>query len=399
MITKEQFLLRQPAAPEITSTDSYYFDLCNNLIEIAEQKHLFPSYPKKVVERCALCLIGYYQDTICDAGVWRSFITAHRELYNKTLPFFETDENYLDYELNRTDVRFMVWYALSMNYEDRRIAYPLDPEIIDGADQWWEELERVYDDSPIPADYRLVHELEINAPEDKEAILHLGHWLFMHCYLMTPAFALTLSMMSSEFDLNSEESLIAFRKKLEESMSTEPTGPLALFLGEWLYLIIEGKQSPKKAKEVVEETEHKYYRPFIEATGGERIKIFSTYEEMNRFFIDILGWAEGQEHLSQAKGANDYLLMVDPRRGMLLARNVARNLAVPGNLLYDKKYAEENAIKMLTVRGYCPADLTKFVCSRGWLPDAAFPGSNDPELVAGNYDFIMRCYLQDYYRD
>ena len=397
MVTLEQFLLRQPMAPDVTSTDQYYLDLCNELILLAKEENLFPSYPEKVIERAALCLIGYYQDVISDAGVWRSFITEHRRLYGKTLPFYEKDDGYVDFELNRADVRFMVWYALTMNYENLRQGYPMMDELCKGADAWWELLEKVYDASPIPEDYRLVHELEIKAPEDKEIILKLSNWLFMHCYLMMPAFALTLAEWASEADLQTEEGVIAFRQKLDDAMVKEPTGPLALFLGEWLYLMIEGKIPERKENESKEE--HKYYKAFVDFTGGERIKFFADYDEMNRFFINALRWDENEEHLSQIKGAENYVLLVDPRRGMLLAQNVAQYIAAPNNPLYDKERASKNAIDMLTVRGCCPADLTKYVCKMGWLPDAVFPGTHDNKLVTENYDFIMRCYLQDYYRD
>ncbi|MDE6443217.1 MAG: DUF3843 family protein [Muribaculaceae bacterium] len=395
----DQFILRQPAAPEETSTDRYYLDLANRLVEIAGEKKLFTSYPEKVVERAAMAVVGYYQDVICDAGIWRSFITENRRLYGRTLPFYDVkEEEYQDVELNREDVRFMVWYALSMNFEQLRFRYPLDAELIAGADEWWQELERVYDDSPMPVDYRLTHELEIHAEEDREALMKLGNWLFMHCYLMTPAFALTLAEMAWRHDMSKEEGLTAFRKDLEKAIGEEPTGPLALYTGEWLYLIVEGKMPPeRRSKE--EPAEHKYYKAFTAATGGEVLKFFSSYEDMNRFFIEALGWAEGEEHLPQMKKEKDFILMVDREKGMLVARNIARCIDSPLNPYYDKEYASRHAIELLTVRGCCPADLLRYVCSRGWLPDAVFPGTDDHALVATNYDFIARCYLQLYYRD
>lgn len=397
MISMEQFILRQPAAPEETKTDPYYLDLANRLVEIAKSKHLFPSYPEKVIERGALALVGYYQDVICDAGIWRSFITENRRLYGKTLPFYEAAEDYMDYELNRDDVRFMVWYAFSMNYEHKRVENPLSEEILNGADEWWRELDRVYDESPMPEDYRLTHELEIHAQEDSEAIYKLGNWLFMHCYLMTPAYALTLSEIASAVDLSKEEGFIELQKKMEQSMAEDPTGPLALFLREWLYLIVEGKMPPEpKVKKEIEE--HKYYSAFVKATDGSVIKFFSSYEDMNRFFIDALGWGENEEHLSQMKGAHDFILMVNKEKGMLLARNIARCIKHPDNPMYDKEYAHSHAIELLTERGCCPADLLKYVCENGWLPDAVFPGTDDHDLVSENWDFIARCYLQQYYR-
>lgn len=397
MITMQQFLLRQPSAPEVTATDEYYLGVANHLVEKAKERKLFPSYPEKVVERAAMTLTGYYQDVICDAGIWRSFITECRRLYGQGVPFYGEDEEYVDVELNKADVCFMTWYALSMNYEDRRVCSPLDSEIVKGATEWWEYLESVYDESPLPVDYRMTHELEIHAQEDTEAIYKLGNWLFMHCYLMTPAYALTLSEIAASVDLTKDEGMAELQKRMEQSMMEDPTGPLALFLREWLYLIVEGKMPPAP-KRKVEVTEHKYYTAFTKATGGETVKFFPSYEALNRFFIDALGWAENEEHLPQMKGEKDFILMVNKEKGMLVARNIARCIAHPDNPLYDKKYASEHAIELLTERGCCPGDLLRYVCENGYLPDAVFPGTTDHKLVADNWDFIARCYLQQYYR-
>lgn len=397
MITKEQFLLWQPTAPEESETDGYYFNLSNRLVEIAKEKKLYPSYPEKVIERAALCLVGYYQDVISDAGIWRSFINECQRLYGKKLPFFDTDDSYTDYELNKADVKFMVWYALSMNYENRRVCYPLDKEITEGADEWFAELERVYDEAPIPQDYRVARELLMHSEEDRQVILRLGSWLFLHCYLMTPAYALTLSEISTEYDLSTDEGIIEMQKRIEISMSQDPTGPLALFLFEWLYLIVENRNAPQP-KEKKSEKVHRYYEAFTKATNGETMRFFATYEEMNRFFISALGWDKGEEHLAQVKNDQDFVLMVDPQKGMLLARNVAKCIAAPENPLYDKEYAKFHAMDLLTMRGCCPPDLLRLVCEKGWLPDAVFPGTDDKKLVAENADFIARCYLQSYYR-
>ena len=396
MITMQQFLVRQPAAPEVTSTDKFYLDLANHLTEIAKTEKLFGDYPEKVIERAAMTLIGYYQDVICDAGIWRSFITECRRLYGYTVPFYDDGGEYMDFELNKIDVRFMTWYAMAMNYEPKRTLYPYDAELLKGADAWWRELDRVYDEAPLPEDYRLTHELEIHAEEDSEAIMKLGNWLFMHCYLMTPAYAATLAEIASGFDLSNDDNIPAFQERMEQSMAEDPTGPLALYLREWLYLIIECKLPPERKSEAA--GEHKYYTAFTKATDGKEIMYFGDYKVLNDFFIQALGWAENEEHLPQMKGENDFILMVNKEKGMLLAKNIARCIKSPDNPLYDEAYARKHAIELLTERGCCPADLLHYVCGHGYLPDAVFPGSDDHELVARNWDFIARCYLQQYYR-
>ena len=396
MVSMEQFLLWQPSAPEETETDRYYWDLCNKLIAKAKEQNLFPSYPEKVVERAALALIGYYQDVICDAGIWRSFINENRRLYGRTLPFYEEDDDYTSYELNKADVKFMVWYALSMFYENRRVWYPLDKELMEGAEAWFEFLESKYDEAPIPQDYRLARELEMHAEEDRQTIFRLGSWMFLHCYLMTPAYALTLSELTSEYDLSSDEGVIELQKRIEISMGQDPTGPLALYLPEWLYLVVEGKNAPQPKEPKLSEP-HKFYTGFTKTTGGKAIQYFATYEEMNKFFIKALDWDENEEHLPQVKNDRDFVLMVDPNKGMLLARNVAKCIADPENPLYDPEFAKTHAIDLLTERGVCPADLLRKVCENGWLPDAVFPGTEAKDLVKNNWDFIARCYLQQYY--
>ena len=389
--------MRQPSMPDVTETDPYYYDLCNRLADIAREKGLFASYPEKVVERAALALTGYYQDVVSDAGVWRSFINACRKMYGYTVPFYSEGDNYMDYELNKADVEFMVWYALSMNYENKRLCYPYDKELIEGAQVWYEELESKYEESPIPVGYRFSAELEIHSEEDRPEIMRLANWLFMHCYLMTPAYAMTLAELAGEYDLTTEDGVIELQKRLDISMWQDPTGPLAFYLGEWLYLIVEGKEAPEQKQESTE-GEHKYYTKFIDYTKGKTLQFFATYEEMNRFFIEALGWEEGVDHLNQVKDDRDFVLMVDPKKGMLLARNIAKCIAMPENPLYDKEYAKTHAISLLTERGCCPHDLLIKICENGWLPDARFPGSDDYDLVKRNRDFIARCYLQQFYR-
>jgi len=259
-------------------------------------------------------------------------------------------------------------------------------------------LEKAYDESPLPEDYRLVHELEIHAEEDSDALLRLGNWLFMHCYLMIPAYALSLSEMASGFDLSGEEGLMGFQERMEQSMAEDPTGPLALYLKEWLYLVVEGKMPPSRRVDDAAREQHKYYKAFTAHTGGDVIRFFGSYEELNGFFIDALGWEAGEEHLPQVKGAHDYILMVDPVKGMLLAKDIARCIKSPSNPYYDKEYARGHTMSLLTERGVCPGDLLRYVCTNGWLPDAAFPNTDDTATVARDWDFIARCFLQQYYR-
>lgn len=404
-ISPREFQFRHPSYPQTDSTSGFYLDVANSLLDIFNKESLFPELPESVAKRVVLGVTAYLQDIISDAGIWRSFVDANRKLYGYSIPFHCEGEEYVDYELNSEDVRFLTWYTIAMVYEDMRDLYPHDPRVIKLADRFHDYLLSVYDDAPTPEAFNIAHGLEMNDPEDSEQIYHLGHWLFLHCYLLTPAFALTMSEIMSDPALMKADDMSALQNRIEQSMMEDPTGPLALYIPEWLQLIIEGKlphevkRKTKSSNKNEDEGLHPYYIKFTEANNGKVIKYFADYNEMNRFFIDRMGWDKNQEHLPMMKNEKFFVAMVNPKRGMLIARNVAKCIADPENPYYDKQFAKDNAFNLLTVRGRCPADLVKFACQNDWLPDAVFPGTSDHDIIVRNWDFIARCYLQQYYRD
>lgn len=391
----QKFLMGQPSYPEETSTDTFYLGVARDLLRIWNESGLMASYPESVRIRTAVCLTGYYQDVIADAGLWRSFINECRRMYGRTLPFFDVSEDYIDYELNPEDVRFMLWYCSSMVYEENRFANPMSEEIEKLAAKMYDYLEEAYEQAPVPAEFNPAHELELHDPDDRDAIVRLGSWLFLHAYLLTPAFSLTLTEIAGS--AGSEATPEQISGMIQQAMIEQPTGPLALYVNEWIELLLTGKlPKPRKPKE--EPGEHPYYAPFMKATGGSRIAYFGDYESMNRFFVEALGWEKGVNHLEALRNEHDFTLLVNRHKGMLVARNVARCISDPDNPYYDKTYARSHAFDLLSQRGLCPADLLHYIAGHDFLPDARFPESDDTKLVADNRDFIARCYLQLYYR-
>lgn len=394
MLSFESFLLGQPCCPEEVSTDRYYYDLTLRLIEAAHDSKVATLH-EAVIERAALCLIGYYQDMIADAGLWHGFTDECRRLYGVSVPFFEATEDYIDYELNRQDVGFIVWYAVAM-YSDDRVIYPFREDLVALADVWYGILENVYEDSPVPDGYHLAHELDVYAEEDQEMILRLGSWLSLHSWLLRPAFALTANEMVMEM-MASGKSKEEIAEAIQEAVNHQPTGPLALYLREWVHLTISHRLPSRRERKEQSET-HPAFGRLVKATGGEPLKFIYGYESFNRFLIEHLGWKPGEEHLVQLKDCRDFVLMANPEKGLLVATDICRCIKAPSNPMYEPGYASDHAIELLTVRGRCPHDLLAYICSKDWLPDAVFPGSGDHALVARFHDFISRCYLQLYYR-
>lgn len=395
MLNFESFLLGQPCYPEETTTDRYYFNLTNRLIEIAEKNSDIVSLHSSLIERAALCVIGYLQDMIADAGLWHGFCDECRRLYGTPVPFFSVSDKYIDYELNREDIGFIVWYAIAM-YSDTRTIYPFSSELVLLADMWYEELENVYEESPVPVGYHLAHEIDVYAEEDQEMIIKLGSWLYLHSWLLRPAFALTANQIINDMLANGKENE-DIANAIQETIKTEPTGPLALYIGEWVHLTVNHKLSKRKERKE-EKLTHSAFERLTRATGGEPVKFIEGYKAFNEFLINQLGWKPGEEHLVQLKNYPNFVIMANPEKGLLVAPGICKCIKAPSNPMYDKEYASSHAINLLTERGECPHDLLEYICEKGWLPDAKFPGSDDTLLVARFHDFIARCYLQLYYR-
>ena len=421
-INIKQFRYAQPTGQVEQPSDPAYLKLANRLLHAWDKSGIMPDVHDDLKTVVCLGLLGYYQDIITDAGVWRSFIDECKRLYGNYVPFHEDNEEYILYELNRADVEFVLWYQLAFNSMQFRYISPQDRELLRLADRLYRILEDEYDEIVEPEDYTAIFDCELHDPESTMQLYDLGQWLFWKNWLMVPPFQLTYAQIYSqlvEIQQTAPDPETA-RKQIDEireqAMTSLPTGPLALYLREWLSLILEGQLPKSKSKTArndcaeaaAEGGEHPYFTAFIKATNGARIHFLKTYEDLNRFFIEALGWAKGEEHLPQMKGHQDFVLCVTPDKGMMVAKNIAKCIAHPANPLYDREHARKFAINLLTQRAVCPGDMLRYICRNGWLPDAQFPERpsltqakqphDTTQLVAQNWDFIARAYLQEYYR-
>lgn len=227
--------------------------------------------------------------------------------------------------------------------------------------------------------------------DEKEADRKLS-WLFGHTYLTEP------SMWPYIEQVTPTDRFIV------------PTGPLALFLHEWIDLLA-GKQSKvwksvpglyteePEMPDTVLEKNAEIYRLFTLWTGGRRIIYLNGYDSLKRFLVEILQWPDDENHtLPQMKENRNFVLMVDERKGLLLAKDVCEYIADTENPYYNQEEAAVNAFRMLTEEMLCPPDLLTYCICENLLPDAELPEVGEKMLVRLNADFIARHSLLYYYR-
>ena len=90
--------------------------------------------------------------------------------------------------------------------------------------------------------------------------------------------------------------------------------------------------------------------------------------------------------------------MSNPKKGILLAKDICEYIADKENPMYDREKAQANAFRLLTEETLCPPDLLTYCIENSLLPDASISEEADNAFVQKNMDFIARHALLYYYR-
>lgn len=265
---------------------------------------------------------------------------------------------------------------------------PEDERIKKQAATFYRILEKAYEEAP---ENSLLDGYFDSFADEKEAGRKLA-WLFGHSYLTEP------SMQPYIANVTSSDRFIV------------PVGPLALFLSEWIELLAGEKaeawksvkglfqpEVPVPAK--MREKNAATYQLFVNATDGSQVVYLNGYDALRRFLVEKLKWADDDSHtLPQMKAHRNFILMANPEKGILLAKDICEYIADSANPMYHPGLASQNAFRLLTEETLCPPDLLLYVLSENLLPDAVFSDGSGQELIRQNADFIARHALLYYYR-
>lgn len=398
-ITLDDIKRRLPDFDDFKSTDEYFLTLAKYIDKLWDSMKVFPELKEEQRKAVVVSLVAYYQDILADAGMWRAFITMCRKLYGKPVPFYKEPEDYIDCELNQIDLNFIIWYTLESSLGFNGLVSPFDSDIDRFARQTYKLFDYLYEDAPTPENFKSLLELELDDKEQAREIFNASAWLFWNSYFIRP-----VSKYIYEPEIDEEEEL-----SIEETLTNElrlrttfeqPTGPLALYVNEWLRLIIDNKL-PKETKRDTTK-KHKFYKSLVKATKGEPIAFCKDYEELNKFLSDKMEWGTPDEggHLPQLKDSANFILFATPDKGLLIAHDIAQFVKHPNNPYYNQESAANEAHNMVMKTEVCPVDLVKYLFEKGYVPDAAFPtGHNGQALLHDNWDFLARLYLGKYYRE
>lgn len=368
----------------IQPSDAYFVGLANKLYAVCALDELPLLFRKKM----CLYIAAYLEDVISGLGCWKGFVREHTRLYGKPLPFYPVSSDYQSDEVNEEDICFLIWNTWEKALYKHAYINPEDERIKKQAATFYRILAEAYEEAP---ENPLLEGYFDSFADEKEAGRKLA-WLFGHSYLTEP------SMQPYIANVTPSDRFIV------------PVGPLALFLSEWIELLAgENTQVWKSVKGLFQPEvavpakvcgkNVATYQLFVDATGGCPVVYLNGYDALRRFLVEKLKWADDDSHtLPQMKAHRNFILMANPEKGILLAKDICEYIADSANPMYNSVLASQHAFRLLTEETLCPPDLLLYVLRENLLPDVAFPDGKGHELIRQNADFIARHALLYYYR-
>lgn len=365
-------------------SDNYFVKLANKLYKTCILNELSDFFRKKL----SLYLAAYLEDQISELGLWKGFISEHERLYGNILPFYSTGNDYIKDEVNKEDIAFIIWntWQKAADIHNHTYVSPNASSILKQAELFYTILEEAYEEAPANEILTGYFDSFRNEEEANQKL----KWLFGHTYLTEPSMLPYIDRVTP-----SDRFII-------------PTGPLALFLHEWITLLtsstqwqqIEGLYIPEtEIPETLLQKNKETYHNFTTGTNGKTIVYLNGYDELRNFLVGVLKWQDDDNHtLPQMKEHRNFILMTKAEKGILLAKDICEFIASPDNPLYNQKEAQKHAFRLLTEEMLCPPDLLTFCINNKLIPDAQIPETGEKELVQCNADFIARHSLLYYYR-
>ena len=242
-ISVKDYMERQPGNPKVEPTDRFYLWVALRLAKLWDESPWLRDLDDAVRRDVVLAVTGYFQDVVADGGIWRSFSRLHDDRHGTPLPHYGRSEDYVDYELNLNDVRYVMWWTVS-GERGSEVLDPQDAGLEALATAFHLLLEEEYEQAPVPRQFCVAGKLDLDNPLDARRIYDYAYWLYWRSYLLRPSSQAVMERATPEAhaiiaragDSDARPLLLELNERL---MFTEPAGPIPLTTAQWLKLIID----------------------------------------------------------------------------------------------------------------------------------------------------------------
>lgn len=230
-----------------TITDTYYLKLANRIKGIIlNHKHYFVLLmylDDSEIDVLSCFLVSYFEDVISESNIWNSFVNYHTKLYNKKLPFYDTD-GYYEGEINEQDIIFLLWYFFNTIQEEKFIS-PYNEFIEDIASDVMLTLEKEYEYAPENTNLKSFYSIDEDETDFYVVRSVIDNILFK-TYLFYPDTALKLNDEADELIEEKHEDLHVFlNESRDNAVNNSYTRLLGLTGNEWIVTVL-GEKHPLK---------------------------------------------------------------------------------------------------------------------------------------------------------
>ena len=242
-ITVKDYMERQPNHPKVAETDQFYLWIALRLAKLWDESPWLRDLDDSVRRDVVLAVTGYFQDVVSDGGLWRSFTRLHNYRHGKPLPNYVRAEDYIDYELNCDDVRYVIWWTIAGEVGVAALD-PDDAELKALAMAFHMLLDEEYEKAPVPRQFCIASQVDLDSPQDAQRIYDYAYWLYWRSFLLRPSSQAVMERFMPEAhaiiaEAGEKDARPLLQEFNERLMSTEPAGPIPLTTAQWLRLIID----------------------------------------------------------------------------------------------------------------------------------------------------------------
>ena len=242
-------------------TDFYYMNLANRLLTITGQSLMSTELTQEMRQRIALCVTLYFEDVICDCGIWRSFIAKNHEFYGRRLPFYDTPDDYLPDEPYLEDVKLVVWDAI-MAFKYESVVNPENMGLTLLAEQLYHVIDGEFERAPVNealSDYFR----ECRFMDDFYHMRDALKFFVLSCYLTNGRHieGYLKYQIESAMQLIDQPDLAYYEAECVMAWQYR-IGPLALLPEEWLGMALRAVGRCSEADEV-EAIKWRDYEPYL----------------------------------------------------------------------------------------------------------------------------------------
>jgi len=224
------------------STDNYYLQLSNQINTILFSGKFYDQFNFYIddedIQGLSCFLTSYLEDLVSETNLWNSFCRAHKELYNKALPFYDLSE-YYEEEINIQDISFLIWYYLNA-FNENLFIFPFSNFIIEISREIMEVFEEEWEYAPENKLLKTFYTID-EKEKDFYKARNLISTLLFNSYLFYPDTTELLIQSEMDIILEDEEdpNLLGYLDENRDRMLHETNTRLLGFKGkEWASLII-----------------------------------------------------------------------------------------------------------------------------------------------------------------